>query len=69
MATNSVVLTTENYSQHTNELKCIRKRSHILIFKYIIIKVLSFMLNINQTILKYFTHIKKLFYLRYFTYY
>lgn len=68
MATNSVVLTTENDSQHTNELKHIRKRSHIFIFKLIIIRELSSMLNINQIILNYVAHIKKYYYLRHFTY-
>lgn len=67
MATNSVVLTTENYSRYTNELKHIRKRHHIFIFKFriirvfIIIRVLGYAKHKPHTILKYFTHIKKFY--------
>lgn len=59
MATNSVVLTTIiNYSHYTNKLKYIRKISHIIIFKFIIISILSSMVNIiDHLILKYFTGI------------
>lgn len=61
MAINSVVLkTTENYSQDTNELQYIRKRSNIFIFKFIIIRALSSMINIiNHLILKYARGIKE----------
>lgn len=69
MTTNSVVLTIENYSQHTNKLKHIRERSHIVVFKFISIRVLTSTLNINQIILNYFTDIMKFYYLGHFTYY
>lgn len=61
MAPNSVVLTKiKIYFQYSNELKYIRKRSEIFIFKFGIVRVLSSMTNIiNHLILKYFIGIKK----------